>query len=600
MSTTPVPPSLAELQAALLARLATGGDRDLLARACCALGDARDEGDVCVDLAAWCSAPPGDDEAPRPPIDAARDALLQTGVVGRGEEHETLLPLVLDQQNRLYALRHFRAERRVARFVEERLAQPPQRTAAALRATLCAVGLAPEPGVDAAAPAEPDWQLAAVVAGASRPLTVLCGGPGTGKTTTVAKMMSALLHDQPELRVAVAAPTGKAAARLGEALAAQASERPALADSLRELEPQTLHRLLDYLPLDDRFRYGKERQLPYDLVVVDEVSMADLAIFAALCDALAPETRLVVVGDKDQLAAVAAGQILGDLTYAAQPERGLGPDLAAYVHETTGMELPAQPDAAPIADATVSLRKNYRFGQQPGIGAFAQALVERDHTGALEAIHAGHDDLALTPELEDALREFLPQLEHLLTAATSGDAERALAAVQHARVLTAQRMGPTGARRWNERIEQALTARGHRLDAHYYPGRPVLITANDKGNRVWNGDLGVCGLADGEPVVWLRDPRGRTRTLNPRRLPAHETAWAMTVHKAQGSEFDHVLLALPDQPSPLNHASLIYTGVTRARRRATICADEALLAAGLRIWPQRRSGLAETLRAGAR
>ena len=600
MSAPPVPPSLAALQAGLLTRLSTEGDKDMLARVVCALGAARDEGDVCLDLDAWCSAPPDEGEPPRPALDAARSALLETGVVGDGGEPGALLPLVLDRRHRLYPLRHFRAEQRVARFIEERLAQPPQCTPAELRLALQAVALLPESNGDAAAEQPVDWQLAAVVAGASRPLTVLCGGPGTGKTTTVAKMMSTLLHDQPDLRVAVAAPTGKAAARLGEALAARAAERPKLARSLSGLEPQTLHRLLDYLPLDDRFRYGKERRLPYDLVVVDEASMADLAIFAALCDALAPQTRLVIVGDKDQLAAVAAGQVLGDLSYAASPERGLGEELAAFIGAATGVAVPVQPDAAPIANATVSLWKNHRFGAQPGIGTFAQALVGRDHEAALDAVQSAHDDLALTTDPEDALHEFLPQLEHMLTAAASGDAERALAAIQHARILTAQRVGQTGARRWNERIERALAARGHRLDARFYPGRPVLITSNDKANRVWNGDLGVCGLVAGEAVVWLRDARGQPRALNPRRLPAHETAWAMTVHKAQGSEFDHVLLSLPDQPSPLNHASLIYTGVTRARRRAVICADRGLLEAGLKVWPRRRSGLADALRARPR
>ncbi|MEC9048480.1 MAG: exodeoxyribonuclease V subunit alpha [Planctomycetota bacterium] len=590
MSGQPHVTTLGDLHAELLTRLATGGDRKLLAQVCRALGEAREEGDVCIDLAAWCSAPAGEHEARRPDLAAARDGLLATGVISPEGGDEPRLPLVLDDHDRLYTLRHFRAERRIARFVDERLARPPSCTPGHVHETLAALSMLPHADSD-----EPDWQLAAVVAGSTRALTVLCGGPGTGKTTTVAKLMSALLHDHPDLRVAVAAPTGKAAARLGEALAARAAERPELAALLRELEPQTLHRMLGYVPFDDRFRYGSDRPLPYDLVVIDEVSMADAPLFAALCDALAPDTRLVLVGDKNQLAAVAAGQILGDLTYAARPERGLGDELAGFVRAATGMQVPAQTDGAPIANATVSLRKNHRFRGDSAIGAFAAALVERDPEGALAAISSGREDLALTDDPELALREFLPQLELLLQAAAAGDAERALAAVQHARVLTAMRLGPTGARRWNEQIEQALSSRGHRLDETYYVGRPILITANDQGNRVWNGDLGVCGRRDGQPVVWLRDPRGEARALNPRRLPAHETAWAMTVHKAQGSEFEHVLVVLPDQPSPLNHASLVYTGVTRARRRATICASSAVLEESLRRWPSRRSGLAEIL-----
>jgi exodeoxyribonuclease V alpha subunit len=584
-------PTLATLHADLLTRLGSGGDLELLRRACLMLGAARDEGHVCVDLAAWCDEPPLDDEPPRPTLQEARDGLLATGVVTTDAPGAAPLPLVLDERHRLYTLRHFRAERRIAAFVSDRLQRPPLRSAAQLRETLQSVSLLPD-----GRPSEPDWQLAAVVAGATRSLTVLCGGPGTGKTTTVAKLLSVLLHDDPTLRVAIAAPTGKAAARLGEALAERGAERPELAEPLRDLEPRTLHRLLGYLPLDDAFRFGRDQQLPFDLVVVDEVSMVDPAIFAVLCDALHERARLVLVGDKDQLAAVAAGQVLGDLTHAARPERGLGAELATFVREATGMEVATQMDAAPIANATVSLWKNHRFGKQPGIGAFAQALMQRQPDRALEALHHGHDDLSLLHDPDAALATFLPQLEHLLDAALANDPERALAAIPHARVLTAMRLGPTGAVQWNQHVERHLAERGHRTDEPYYVGRPILVTANDQNNRIWNGDLGVCGRRDdGSPVVWIRDQNGRTRELSPRRLPAHETAWAMTVHKAQGSEFDHVLLVLPDVESPLNHASLIYTGVTRARRKAVVCADAQLLDAGLRLWPARRSGLADVL-----
>jgi exodeoxyribonuclease V alpha subunit len=447
--------TLAEQHADLLTRLATGGDLDLLRAMCHALAAAREAGDVCVDLLAWSTTEPEQGEPARPDVASARRALLQTGVVAAGSEDAPRLPLVLDDRDRLYALRHFAAERRIAGFVAERLARPPLRTPAEVRRSLDATGLEPE-GDDG----QPDLQLAAVVAGASRSLTILCGGPGTGKTTTVTKLMSVLLHHEPHLRVAVAAPTGKAAARLGEALKERAVLTPSLAGPLSQLQPKTLHRLLSYLPQDDKFRFGRDRELPYDLVVVDEVSMVDPSMFAALCDALADHARLVLVGDKDQLAAVAAGQVLGDLTHAARPERGLGPALAAAVRAATGMDVPAQPDAAPIADATVILTKNHRFGAQPGIGGFAEALVLRDPAAALEVLRAGHDDLALVEDIDAALAAVLPDLEQLLLAARGGDPKGALRAITHVRVLTALRLGPTGAQRWNRRIEQALRAKG--------------------------------------------------------------------------------------------------------------------------------------------
>lgn len=585
---------LATLHGDLLCRLAVGGDPELLRRLLTELGAARDEGHVCLDLDEWCAAAPEPDEAARPDVAAVREQLLATGVVAEATVERpaaATLPLVVDDHNRLYTLRHYRAEQRIARFVQDRLQREPSTTTGQLRETLEAIGLLPED-----AGGEPDWQLAAVVAGATRSLTVLCGGPGTGKTTTVTKLLSALLHEDPGMRIAIAAPTGKAAARLGEALQERAAAQPELAEPLANLEPRTLHRLLGYLPLDDAFRFGRDKLLPYDLVVIDEVSMVDPAIFAALCDALPDEARLVLVGDKDQLAAVAAGQVLGDLCYAARPELGLGEQLATFVSEATGMEVATQADAAPIANATVALWQNHRFGSQPGIGTFAQALMQRRPQDAMQAFADGHEDLTFTASLDEALSAIEPQLLHLLESAQSNNADRALTAIRHARILTAQRLGPTGAVEWNARVEARLLELGHRTDEPYYPGRPILITSNDQNNRIWNGDLGVCGRkADGSPVVWIRDQNGKSRELNPRRLPAHETAWAMTVHKAQGSEFDHVLLVLPDRQGPLNHAALIYTGVTRARRKAIVCQDRELLEAGLANWPQRRSGLAGAL-----
>jgi exodeoxyribonuclease V alpha subunit len=598
-ATKPETTPLATLHGDLLCRMATGGDLELLRRLVTALGLARDQGHVCIDLTRWVDEQVDVDEAPRPDLATLREQLLATGVVGattedgdNNESDRSPLPLILDAQHRLYTLRHYRAEQRIARFVLDRLKREPTTTPEKLRKTLAAVSLLPEQPIT-----EPDWQLAAVIAGAIGSLTVLCGGPGTGKTTTVAKLLSALLHDDPAMRIAIAAPTGKAAARLGEALQERAAAHPELSEPLANLEPRTLHRLLGYLPLDDAFRFGRDKKLPYDLVVIDEVSMVDPAIFAVLCDALPDDTRLVLVGDKDQLAAVAAGQVLGDLCHAALPEQGLGKQLATFVSQTTGMPIAAQENAAPIANATVALQKNHRFGKQPGIGTFAQSLMQRRPKDAIAAFAAGHEDLSWTDCMDEALAIIEPQLLYLLEAASDNDAGRALTAISHARVLTALRLGPTGAIAWNARVEARLLELGHRTAELYYPGRPILITSNDQNNNIWNGDLGVCGRnEDGAPVVWVRDQHGNARELSPSRLPSHETAWAMTVHKAQGSEFDHVLLVLPDRPGPLNHAALIYTGVTRAKRRATVCANHDLLAAGLANWPERHSGLAEALR----
>jgi exodeoxyribonuclease V alpha subunit len=303
-----------------------------------------------------------------------------------------------------------------------------------------------------------------------------------------------------------------------------------------------------------------------------------------------PTATLLLVGDRDQLAAVAAGQVLGDLCRASAPERGVGPALAAFVQQTTGMALPVASAAPRLADHVIALRHSHRFGQRPGLGSFAQALAARQPAAAQAALFAGHPDLQHSGSPEAALAELA---DLLLTAARATTPAAALAALGSLRILTAVRHGPHGAEAWNHRVEALLRSRGCRIDGPWYAGRPVLVTANDHQSRLWNGDLGVTWRGDdGRYVVLFATTAGGHRAVPPLRLPAHTTAWAMTVHKAQGSEFDHVLLAMPDADGPWWQASLLYTAVTRARQRAIVVADPARLPAALAHWPTRLSGLA--------
>jgi exodeoxyribonuclease V alpha subunit len=574
-----------------------GGDAALLRATIERLCRDRGDGHVCLHLPTLVGQPRDDDggtgtpaRSVWPDLTTWTANLRDSGLCGDGSQVPApTTPLVLDGAQRLYLRRDFVAERTIAAWLAVRLvprACDPAAVAAALRAL--DVPIPPAGGVV-------DWQLAAIVAAARAPFLLLTGGPGTGKTTTVARVLGVLRHLEPGLRVALAAPTGKAAARLHQALQQRAADHPALRALAAGLAPTTLHRLLGYLPLEDTFRAGPERPLPYDLVVVDEASMVDPALLAALCTALPANARLLLVGDRDQLAAVAAGQALGDLCRGARPERGVGAELAAFVRAATGMVLPVAADAPPLADCVVALRENHRFGAQPGIGAFAAALAKRTPAPALAALRGGHPDLLWCADAAAALAHVAPAL---LAAAAAAATSRpaALAALASVRVLTASRHGPAGAAAWNRRVEQLLAQHGHRVDAPWYPGRPILITANDHQNRLWNGDLGVAVADDdGRPLVLFATAAGELRAVPPLRLPAHETAWAMTVHKAQGSEFDEVLLAMPDRPGPLWQAPLLYTGITRAKRRAVLVADEALLAPALAHWPLRSSGLADAL-----
>lgn len=599
------PPELGERLAAALCQRAAGGDKLVLARVVRRLCLDRAQGHVCLSLDERRERGGGDDVDALPPASSVRSALLASGLCRSDAEVAAgiVAPMVLDAAGRLYLHRDFAAERTIRSWLERRLAEPERLPAAALQRTLTerdAASAAPTTG-------EPDWQLAAVAAAARAPFLLLTGGPGTGKTTTVARLLGVLLHHEPALRIAVTAPTGKAAARLGEALQQRAAEHPELTATVARLQPTTLHRLLGYLPLEDTFRAGPNRLLPFDLVVVDEASMVDPAVLAVLCQALPDAARLVLVGDRDQLAAVAAGQVLGDLCRAAAPERGCGPRLAQYVQAATGMQLPVQADAPPIADHVVALRKNHRFGSQPGIAGIAQALAMRRPDEALAVLRHGHGDLVRARDVDHALSLLAPELLAAVHAATSerstaGDrAERsqhapAVATLLRARVLCAVRSGPSGTDAWNRRVETMLAGHGVRTDDPWYLGRPILVTANDHQNRIWNGDLGVVVRDGDRRAVAFPLGGGDVRLVPPLRLPAHETAWALTVHKAQGSEFAHVLLAMPDKPGPLWQASLLYTGLTRARERAVLLADDVLLADGVRHWPSRASGLAAALR----
>jgi exodeoxyribonuclease V alpha subunit len=569
-----------------LGRRCAPTQRDLVVRAVHLLCAARGDGHACVDLAeAAAQAGVVAAELPEPAI--LRRELLLSGVCGDGTEDT---PLVLDAHDRLWLLRNYRAEQRIAAFVRRALAAPPAFAPDELRAPM--QQLFPHLGEG-----EVDAQALAVLAAARARFAVLTGGPGTGKTTTVVRLLALLWQLQPELSAAFCAPTGKAAARLADAVGSQAEALGVAQKLAAHTRTLTLHRLLEYLPLPDAFRRNRERPLAYDLVVVDEASMVDIALFDALLQALPAHARLLVVGDRDQLASVAAGQVLGDLCRAAAPELGPGEQLwqawRSIGGAKTGGAARASKGTSPLADVTVALRRNWRFAGQPGLGGFAQALAARMPEDALQVLRAGHADLRWAPAATGALDALLPRFLQVVQATAPA---AALTALQAARILCATRHGPHGVTAWNRLVEQALAATGVRTEAPFHRGRPVLVLQNDHQNRLYNGDVGIAWPGeDGRPLVWFAAPDGGLRWISPLRLPAHETAWAMTVHKAQGSEFDEVLLLMPDRDGPLWQAALVYTGVTRARQRCTIVAAEALLAPALARWPRRRSGLADLL-----
>jgi len=510
-------------------------------------------------------------------------SLLASGVAGRPGELKPLLCV----GGRVYLRRLFLHEGDVAAALRGRMDAADLPTdLTAVGTFLRACGFLAGPGID--------WQAVAVAAGLVRPLVVISGGPGTGKTRTAAVLLAAVRQFQPGVRVALAAPTGKAAARLGESLSQTWATLNLSAGTVPA--PMTLHRLLGASADGRRFRHGPENPLAADLVLVDEASMVDLALMSRLVAALRADTRLVLLGDQDQLASVEAGFVLGDLCAAAGVNR-FSAGFAARLRPWN--------TAVPVADdghsTVIELSRNHRFGAEHSLARLVALIRAGDSTAAFAALSGlpAGDPVAWRPvtDAETLAAEVRTAFGcHGLPRWHAPDAAAALAQLRDFQILCAVKRGSFGRDGVNEACEALAEEAGFRRRGQvWYRGRPVLITANAPHLGLFNGDLGVTWPdAHGGLQVWFDGPDG-VRGLVPDRLPAHETAFALTVHKSQGSEFGEVLVILPPAPSPVCTGELIYTGLTRARQRVTLLASPGALQAALSTASVRSSGLAERI-----
>ncbi|MFT4166682.1 MAG: exodeoxyribonuclease V subunit alpha [Microlunatus sp.] len=489
---------------------------------------------------------------------------------------------------KLYLERYWRQEESVRRQLTERRAAPApvidaDRLAVALDRLFDRGGLDPD---------EVDLQRSAAEVCAQQWVTVLAGGPGTGKTTTVAKVL-AMLADQPGTppRVALAAPTGKAAARLTEALS-QARQWLAPEDAARvaDLTALTLHRLLGWLPSSrGRFRHNADNRLPYDVVVVDEMSMVSLTLMARLLEAVRADARLVLVGDPDQLSSVEAGAVLADITGALSSD-GTGSTEDQQAEKNSGRSV-------------VRLQRTWRYGG--AIKDLARAVRASDEDAAIEVLRRGADDVVFVETdlslsrptgIEPLTAAVGAAGQALREAAVAGDVAGALTALDRHRLLCAHRHGPYGVSRWSQEAERWLAEAvpGYGEDGEWYLGRPLLITVNDYDLGLFNGDTGVVVATAGG--VRAAFPRGSDPMLiSPVRLDAVHTTHAMTVHRAQGSQFDVVSFVLPPPDSPLLTRELLYTAVTRASRRVQVFGTEEAVRRAVRRPANRASGLRDRL-----
>jgi len=444
-----------------------------------------------------------------------------------------------------------------------------------------------------------DWQKIATANALGSDFSIIAGGPGTGKTTTVTKLLLALLMlaDHP-LRIKMAAPTGKAAQRLAESI--RGAKLRLLQDARVDPEKiaqipeatHTLHRLLGVQANSYRFQYCEENRLELDMVLVDEVSMVDLPLMTRLFRALPDHARVVMLGDADQLPSVAAGSVMADLVPVKyQYSHSVNKQLAALTSET----IPILPDVKTV-DYLTRLVKSYRFRTEGGIGNLARQVIKGQAAASWNQLQAGNEELTLvnsdllTPWLR---QQVVPYFDSLFT---EQDPRAAFRLLDQFRVLTATRVGECGAISINQQVEDYFRDKGKiRTQSGFYHGRPLMVTANYYEWNLFNGDVGLLWHHEGRLRAVFLGSEGELRWFLPSQLPAFETVFAMTIHKTQGSEFARIALVIPDQISRIVTRELLYTGITRAKKHLTVWSSESSWKQGVKEKVTRASGLRDRL-----
>ena len=507
--------------------------------------------------------------------------------------------------DRLYMQRYFYYETlildRIRDFIDFEKGKISQRLAALLK-------LKPElsalfPGRDIENE-QVDWQWMAAITTVLHDFSIITGGPGTGKTTTVAKVLSLLLYQQRNLRIALCAPTGKAAARMAESLRAAAKDSAPFIKSVFEaLQPATIHRMLGTKARSPDFKHNRLQTLDVDVVIVDEASMIDVALMAKLLDAVAEGCKLILLGDKDQLASVEAGSLFGDLCKALPVlnafSEGFLKQIEPLLPSGTVLPPPARtPDGGHLLfEHIVELQHSHRFSDVKGIGKFSKAILNNQPEVLKEFFQNEdaqvkidvHYDATVFEQFIQGYKEFMEQPDILL----------ALKRLNDLRVLCAVREGPFGVEMVNARIERLLRQKaGLATFEPFYRNRPIMVTSNNSQLNLFNGDIGI--LREDENGVmhaWFEAADGSLKSVLPGFIGKVQTAFAMTIHKSQGSEFKEVLIILPEneQASKMMTRELLYTAVTRARNQVIIQGGQSSILEAAKTSIHRGSGVIERL-----
>jgi exodeoxyribonuclease V alpha subunit len=512
-------------------------------------------------------------------------------------------PLVIEKPAMLYLYRYWEYERDLAENLITRAQEPPGKDVLAVSAR------AVEGFMQGRVCSEPDWQRVAACTALLKKLCIISGGPGTGKTTVVGDIISlAFSLDQDVLpRIALAAPTGKAAVRLQEAVGEKLSS---LGLPVSEIPiASTIHRLLGSVRGTPYFRHDEANRLPYDLVVIDEASMVDLALMAKLVRAVPERAHLVILGDRNQLSSVEPGSVLGDLCGPGDMNRFSASFTEALHHlgafpsgRAASMK---RHSSGPLLDCVVELQTSHRFGEASGIGKISHAVKLGKGKEAFDMLASGAfpdakwKNLPVGDQFASAIASSVFEFFRRLSAAR--EPEEALDMFHDFRLLCALRGGPFGVGTVNRQVELLLSREGFiPPGSRWYRGRPVMITKNDYNLNLFNGDLGII-LPDpsaGDRLQAFFRSGGPVRSVALAGLPEHETVYAMTVHKSQGAEFDEALFVLPDRLAPVLTRELIYTALTRAKSRVEVWGRPEVFIGAVGTTTRRTSGLASRLWGG--